>query len=430
MGGLHDFQDKRRAAVEPGPAGRYEWKASDVPGIRPGMLLPRIGVRGSVFPFSARGIGYYYYARNGIFALCRHWRLEGREVLFPSYFHGVELEALLAAGVRPKFYPVNAEMQIDIDALTARITPETQAVYMIHYLGFPGPVEALREICRERKLKLIEDCALALLSKKGSRPLGSFGDAAVFCLYKSLPLPTGGALVLGSKESASFATRRAPWRAAWSNLGSSLVQHFERRGNRLAQSALNGTRLVMKTAARLTGTEWVGVGGQHFEIDRAHLGMNSLNHVLVAGQNYRQIVKTRRRNYLFLLRHLSPLSRPVFADLPKGVCPLFYPLRAPFEKQEFIDRLHARRVMAVNFWLQGHPSVTPEAFPESDRLRRTILEIPCHQDLDESDMLRITDIVKEEWGRMLQNCCMRGSGPGVPVHDEPLLHMTDKTQGR
>ncbi len=396
MDTLIDRSGKNPRGENSGPG---KWSAPDLPGVRPGMLLPLKRPLGSFFPFDAKGISYFYLARNGIFALCKHWQLEGQQVLFPSYFHGVELDALLASGVRPVFYPVNTEMQIDIDALVARITPETRAIYLIHYLGFPGPVEALRGICRERNIKLIEDCALALLSSLDRRPLGSFGDAAVFCLYKSLPVPTGGALVLADAP-APVATVSAPRRAAWSNLVSSLIRHYDRYGNVLAKGALNAARVMAKPAVRLAGTEWVGVGGQKFEIERAHLGMNRLNHTILAGQNFKSIIKRRRRNFLFLLRQLSCLSSPVFDTLPDGVCPLFYPLRVPNGKEEFIRRLHARGVEAINFWFYNHPMLPPGEYPDADSLRRTVLELPCHQDLEESDILKIAQIVKKEWQSM------------------------------
>src|SRR5690606_23210046 len=98
----------------------------------------------------------------------RLWGLAGKEVLFPSYFHGVELDALLEAGARVRFYPVDRRMQVDPRQVVQRIGKETAAVYLIHYVGFPGPVEELAAICEERGVRLIEDCALALLSCLGS----------------------------------------------------------------------------------------------------------------------------------------------------------------------------------------------------------------------------------------------------------------------
>ena len=60
---------------------------------------------------------------------------------------------------------------------------------------------ALADLCRRRNMLLVEDCALALLSADGSQPLGTFGDWAVFCLYKTLPLPNGAVLVQNTADA-------------------------------------------------------------------------------------------------------------------------------------------------------------------------------------------------------------------------------------
>ena len=60
---------------------------------------------------------------------------------------------------------------------------------------------ALAELCRRRNMRLVEDCALALLSADGSLPLGTAGDWAVFCLYKTLPLPNGALLVQNTPDA-------------------------------------------------------------------------------------------------------------------------------------------------------------------------------------------------------------------------------------
>src|SRR6478672_1683471 len=97
------------------------------------------------FPFDQETATSYYMARYGIYALARAWRLAGQEVLVPAYCHGVEMEALTAAGVRLRYYPVRAGMTVSARDIAARVTPETRAVYLIHYLGFPGPVEEVAE---------------------------------------------------------------------------------------------------------------------------------------------------------------------------------------------------------------------------------------------------------------------------------------------
>ena len=65
--------------------------AAAVPTLGPGMLLPRKRRAAAPFPFDDPTTHWFYFARNGIFALARLWGLAGSEVLFPAYFHGVEL---------------------------------------------------------------------------------------------------------------------------------------------------------------------------------------------------------------------------------------------------------------------------------------------------------------------------------------------------
>jgi len=366
--------------------------AAAMPALSPTMLLPRRRPIERPFPFDHAGVSYHYFARNGIYDLARHWGLEGQEVLFPAYFHGVELDALLTAGVRPSFFPVHSRMQVDHHDIVARIRPGTRAIYLIHYLGFPGPVCELAEVCRERNILLIEDCALALLSRHGDRALGTFGNAAVFCLYKTLPVPNGGALVVLHGRTPRFPKVAPPLRAPLANVAAFLEVHFELHGNLLAQSLLRTTR---KTARKLFGRgggERVEVGSQEFDLKCADLAMSSIVHVLLSRQKYSQIVERRRRNFGLLLERLREFTTPVFDPLPDGVCPLFYPLEVR-DKQPIMDHLLARGIESVNFWSRSHRLLPDGLFPEVDHLRHSILELPCHQTLSPQTMMRIAEEV-------------------------------------
>lgn len=68
----------------------------------------------------------------------------------------------------------------------------TRAIVVIHEWGVPHP--RIAEICR-RGVPVIEDCAYSLDSTVEGKPIGTFGEFAVFSLPKVLPLPYGGLLV-------------------------------------------------------------------------------------------------------------------------------------------------------------------------------------------------------------------------------------------
>src|SRR6266478_1595664 len=103
----------------------------------PHMLFPRLAATVPlVFPFDQPGLRYRYFARNAVWDAVKLLELAGKEVLFPAYHHGVELETLLAAGVKPIYFRVDGQMRADLDDARKRMTAKTAALYLIHYAGF------------------------------------------------------------------------------------------------------------------------------------------------------------------------------------------------------------------------------------------------------------------------------------------------------
>ena len=100
----------------------------------------------SFYPLSSPFIQYFYFARNAIWHAVRLLHLIGKDILVPAYHHGVEVEALLHAGARVRFFRVDSRMNADVEDIERKIGPETGALYLIHYLGFPGPVAAIQRL--------------------------------------------------------------------------------------------------------------------------------------------------------------------------------------------------------------------------------------------------------------------------------------------
>ena len=379
-----------RTPSEPAASAARHW-ATTLPLLRPRMLVPGGDGMKAAFPFNHPRVQYVHFARNAIYFLVQHLRLTGADVLMPAYFHGVELEALMAGGVAPRFYPVRSGMRVEPEDIEACLRPETRAVYLIHYLGFPAPVAAIHQICRSRGIVLIEDCALALLSATDGQPVGTFGDAAVFCLYKTLPTPDGGAVVLrhgrldldGSPPKTLGTTRETV---------ASMLRRFEIDGRGVGRGFARAVRAVGKAIAPLRQASWVDVGTERFNIADSGLLMSGISRTIVDAQDFDEVVATRRRNYLHLQSLLEDLSPPVFSTMPVGVCPLFYPFSTP-RKRELCRRLRESGIEAVPFWFHNEFSPSRGAFPEVDVLRDTVLELPCHQDLGPRDIARVAHTV-------------------------------------
>jgi dTDP-4-amino-4,6-dideoxygalactose transaminase len=122
--------------------------------------------------------------------------------------------------------------------------------------------------------------------------------------------------------------------------------------------------------------------------------MSAMSHLVLRNQDWPLIVERRRRNYFLLYAALRDLAPPVTGELKPGVCPLFYPMPVQ-DKAGAMARLLARGVETVDFWRLRHPAVQPGEFPEVDRLRETVLELPVHQDLSPADAEHVASCVRE-----------------------------------
>jgi dTDP-4-amino-4,6-dideoxygalactose transaminase len=364
------------------------------PTIGPEVLLQRRQSE-THHPFSAPGVHYFFFARNAIWHTVKMLGLDRGEVLVPSYHHGVEIEALIDAGAQVKFYRIGERFEVDLLDVERKISPRTTALYITHFAGFPGPVREMKKLAEKYALPLIEDCALSLFSMDGDVPIGITGDVAVFCLYKLLPVPNGGALVFNGPDRCNMAELPPPRASTtFSLMSSSMLRNIALRGGKPGRALRKMALGVGKGTMRASNITHVSTDSQHFNRDDVNLGISWITKRLVLTQNVTEIVEKRRRNYLFLLDRLRGVSAPLFETLPVGNVPLFYPLLVD-DNRETVERLLARGIEAVNFWRDFHPACDAREFPEVAKLRTSVVEIPCHQDLTLETMAKIVNVVRD-----------------------------------
>lgn len=378
------------------------------PTIRPEMWC-RFGpgtVRGH-YPFNEPSAEYFHFARNAIWQAVFDLGLgrdEG-EVLAPAYHHGVEIEALLSAGTGVSFYSIGPRFEVDLAEVERLIGSRTRALYLTHFLGFPGPVREMAALARRHNLPLIEDCALALFSADDELPLGVTGDVAIFCLYKVLAVPDGGVLLHqggaspsgpGRRDAAAAASRRRPppFSSSLAAVISSTLRNVALRGARPGRGLRRLVLSLGRLSLKASGLDPVLAGTPHFTRDHAEMGMSPFTRHFLGAQDVPQIVARRRRNYNLLLAQLSEFSPPLFEALPAGVAPLCYPMLVG-DNRAFAAALVSRGIEGVDFWREGHASCEAARFPDVVRLRRSLVEIPCHQDIDEETLVRMVLVIRE-----------------------------------
>ncbi len=328
----------------------------------------------------------------------------GEGVLFPAYNCGHEIEPFLRRGLWATFYPIGRDLAVDAGEVERRIGPGVRAVLVTHYFGFPQELSRLRSVCDRRGVLLIEDCAHALLSARDGLPVGATGDACVFSLRKTLPLPDGGALLVRRPAVAEPELREPPALPVLLKrlelVKKSLLQASSRSGWALSRASLAGLApaLWLRDAleARHPGRRalWFDPDYEEFDYPSEVLTwrMSRPATAALGRADPARIVRSRRSNYAALLTRVLeiPGAEPLFPELPAGVCPLFFPLLVD-QPMEIVRRLRGAGISAAPWWEEPHPVVPWEEHPGAAELKRRVVVLPVHQFLSAGHMERAGD---------------------------------------
>src|SRR5580693_8302086 len=130
--------------------------------------------------------------------------VQGREVIVPANTFFATAAAVAAAGATPVFADIDpATFALSPQTVTAALTPDTAAVVLVHIGGLISPdAAALRQLCVERGIALVEDAAHAHGSTYLGQPAGSFGIAAGFSFFptKVVTSGEGGMILTGAAD--------------------------------------------------------------------------------------------------------------------------------------------------------------------------------------------------------------------------------------
>jgi perosamine synthetase len=366
----------------------------------PGLGLTELsGISGRhplPFPLEARNTTYFHTARSAIYYLFRELVKSGRgAVLVPDYHMGNEVRAIRAAGAEIVWYPATGPFEIDPDVVRRCCErSRAQVLFVIHYAGWPQPIEALRALCDEYGLILVEDCAMALLTWAGGRPVGTLGDYAIFCLYKTLPLPDGAVLVQnrGLFDQLRVLSLRRSGRIFTAGRVAELVsERLRSRRPEMGRRLMDWKRAAGRVLTRLR-VERVPVGDTGFDLANVDIGMAPLSRRLLTRVDYEAIKKRRREHFHLLSEELA--GEAVRTDLAPEACPLFFPFLAK-EKGDAARALWNRGVMATELWNEGDVSVRSHEGEGARFLRRHVLELPIHQDLSRAHIEYMVRQVKD-----------------------------------
>jgi dTDP-4-amino-4,6-dideoxygalactose transaminase len=140
---------------------------------------------------------------GGALAALEWAAVRGRSVVVPSNTFAATPLAVLAAGGTPVFGDCRRDdLCLSLDEVQRLVDAhDPAAVFLVHiggHIAFDAP--AIAELCRERGIALLEDCAHAHGAVWDGRRPGTFGDAGIYSLYATKTISTGEGGVLVSRH--------------------------------------------------------------------------------------------------------------------------------------------------------------------------------------------------------------------------------------
>jgi dTDP-4-amino-4,6-dideoxygalactose transaminase len=160
-----------------------------------------LGIR-NFFNFNYNNkIGIYGGARFALYDFLKKLELpQGSFIGLQPFTCPSVVQAVVAAGYKPKFIDINHNFSIDVEDLESKLF-SIRALIVTHTFGLPAEIDGIKSVINGT-IPVIEDCAHSFLSKYKSKNTGTFFDASFFSFALGKFPVTGnlGVLIINNPE--------------------------------------------------------------------------------------------------------------------------------------------------------------------------------------------------------------------------------------
>lgn len=207
----------------------------------------------------------------------------GDEVIMPTFTFVASFEAIMMLGAVPVLVDIDDTLTLDPKAVEAAITIKTKAVMPVHMCGSMANLDALKAICDQHGLLLIEDACQAIGGTYKGIPLGSYGDVGCFSFdfVKTMTCGEGGAVITNNEKYYLNA------------------DHYSDHGH----DHIGTDR----------GAETHPFMGYNFRISELNAAVG-----LAQVRRLKEFISIQKKNYHILREALAPIEAVTFRTVPEG----------------------------------------------------------------------------------------------------------------
>lgn len=283
-------------------------------------------------------------------------------------------------GAKPVMVDCDPEtLTIDVDATRAAVNEHTKAIVANNFGGHPANLTALREICDEHSLVLIEDASHGLGGKYRGHYVGNQADITCFSFHPSKAITTceGGAVTTNNRAIAD-----------WIRL---FRHHGIQKDSRYFQSSEDMPSFYQE----------LQFAGMNYRLSEVHaaLGRSQLTRLDRHIERRRSIAQV----YYQKLGNVPELQLPFVANWADSAFHIF-PIRLTNgleqKRNEIFEELRAKKIEVQYHYIPVHRMPlfsgllgSPEDYPNAETYYASAFTLPLFPDLSYKDIERITELL-------------------------------------
>ena len=291
------------------------------------------------------------------------------EVITTPYSFVATTHSLWWNGIRPVFVDIDpATGNIDPDKIEAAITPKTTAIMPVHVYGKPCDTERIQAIADKYGLKIIYDAAHAFGVEVNGKSILKAGDMSTLSFHATKVYNTieGGALVMHDEKTK----KRIDY---LKNFG--FANEVE-----VVAPGINSKMDEMRSAYGLLNLRQVDTA-----IEARHQVAIQYREALrpVEGITFMDDMPGVKHNYSYF---------PIFVDVEKyGMTR--DELYVKMKELNVLGRRYFYPLISEFSTYRGLPSSSKENLPNAHKMANSVICLPMHHELSQSDIERIIDCI-------------------------------------
>jgi len=282
------------------------------------------------------------------------FNIKNQEVILPSLSFVSTAHAVLYNGGKPIFVDVDPQtLCIDPEAIKKAISKKTRVILPVHFGGMPSDLDEILNLCKQHDIKLIEDAAHAVGSIYNNKKIGTHGNAVCFSFHpvKNLAMPSGGAITLNNESKNNLQILKAK--------------------------------------------RWCGITNRKgVKYDVKELGWNYYMNEFSAAigiEQLKKLDKMNKKRQQIAHRYSKEIELDLKMPFNKNCCYHLYWVLVK-NRNYFMKKMNENDIETGIHYFPIHQMTFYKGknnIPTTERVGKTIVSLPIHQNLDELDINKI-----------------------------------------